>query len=182
MNHFDHLDLLREGVPDYPARRLKTVWADFGSGSGAFTFALAELLGAGAQIHSIDTNPWVFERQKEELRLRFPGIILIDHKADFMHPIDLPELDGIVMANSLHFVPRGHQMSVVNLLKGYLNPGGRLILVEYNVDRGNYWVPYPLSFHSWEGLAQKCGFSSSHILAKKPSSFLNEIYSAINYV
>src|SRR5690554_4106120 len=40
MNHQDHVNLLRPGVPATGG-----VWADFGAGTGAFTLALAELLG-----------------------------------------------------------------------------------------------------------------------------------------
>ena len=40
MNHTDHVNLLREGISEPGG-----VWAEFGSGSGAFTMALAELLG-----------------------------------------------------------------------------------------------------------------------------------------
>ena len=40
MNHDDHVALLRGGI-DQPGG----VWADVGSGTGAFTLALADLIG-----------------------------------------------------------------------------------------------------------------------------------------
>ena len=40
MNHEDHVRLLRKGIVEPGG-----VWADFGSGAGAFTLALADLLG-----------------------------------------------------------------------------------------------------------------------------------------
>ena len=55
---------------------------------------------------------------------------------------------------------------------------GRLIIVEYNVDRGNTWVPYPISFKTWEVLARRNGFANTQLLARRPSSFLREIYAA----
>ena len=51
MDHADHKDLLRDGVPGPGG-----VWADFGSGSGAFTLALADLIGSTGQIHAIDKD------------------------------------------------------------------------------------------------------------------------------
>jgi len=41
MKHTEHVNLLRRGIPAPGG-----VWADFGSGTGAFTLALAELTGA----------------------------------------------------------------------------------------------------------------------------------------
>ncbi len=52
MNHKDHVYLLNDGVPDTPNQ----VWADLGSGGGAFTLALADLLGPTGQIISVDKN------------------------------------------------------------------------------------------------------------------------------
>ncbi len=51
MVHEDHVRLLKNGVLGSGS-----VWADFGSGNGAFALALAELMGAGATIYSLDKN------------------------------------------------------------------------------------------------------------------------------
>jgi hypothetical protein len=53
-----------------------------------------------------------------------------------------------------------------------------LLLVEYNVDRGNPWVPYPLSFSTFKSVAMAAGFEEPRLVATHPSSFLREIYSA----
>jgi SAM-dependent methyltransferase len=97
--------------------------------------------------------------------------------ADFTQPLALPPLDGIVMANSLHF--QRDKEPVLQQILGYLKPGGQLILVEYNVDRGNRWVPYPLSFPTWKALAERSGFAGTRLLATRPSRFLGEIYAAL---
>ncbi len=80
------------------------------------------------------------------------------------------------MANSLHFVRK--KELVLQLVRGYLRPAGRLLLVEYNADRGNMWVPYPLSYPTWEALAHRNGFNNTRLLATVPSRFFGEIYSA----
>ncbi len=174
MNHDDHVALLRDGVSGQSGR-----WADLGSGSGAFTLALADLLGPDAEIYSVDRDRHALDRQRSEFRLRFPEDAVHFIVADFTVPREFPPLDGIVMANSLHF--QRDKDRVLRLLHGYLSPGGRLILVEYNTDRGNHWVPYPLSYRTWEALARRTGFVAVRLLASRPSRFLGEIYSTIAF-
>lgn len=154
------------------------VWADFGSGAGAFTLALADLLGPESAIYSLDKDGGALQAQARLMHERFPGVVTQYIRQDFTRPVDLPPLDGAVMANALHFVAPAQKPAVVRLIKGYLKPGGRLLLVEYNADAGNPWVPYPLSYKTWEALSRQIGFSHTNLLAKTPSRFLKEIYSA----
>ena len=48
MDHADHVRLLRDGVTE------GGTWADLGAGTGAFTLALAELLGPGGEVIAVD--------------------------------------------------------------------------------------------------------------------------------
>jgi hypothetical protein len=82
------------------------------------------------------------------------------------------------MANSLHF--QRDKETILGKARGYLKSGGRFILVEYNADRGNPWVPFPLSMNAWSVLAGKAGFTGTRLLARVPSSFMGEIYSALS--
>jgi SAM-dependent methyltransferase len=177
MNHQDHVQLLQGGVP---SPQPEGVWADLGSGWGAFTLALADLLGPGATIYSVDKDRSSLREQEEEMHRRFPGTNVHYLQADFTKRLDLPALDGIVMANALHFVRR--KEPVLEMLGSYLKPDGRLVLVEYNADSGNLWVPFPLSYGTWEHLALRSGFASTRLLASVPSRFLREIYSALSVV
>jgi len=174
MNHADHVNLLRGGVPEPGG-----VWADLGSGTGAFTLAVAELLGPAGEIYSVDTDRRALGEQEPALRARFPAVKVHFIVADFTGRLDLPPLDGVVMANALHYQRR--KDTVVQRVRSYLQHGGQLILVEYNVDRGNPWVPYPLSYGTWETLARQCGFANTRLLATMPSRFLKEIYSAVSW-
>ncbi len=112
------------------------------------------------------------------MRARFPATTVHYITGDFTRRLDLPLLDGVVMANSLHFVSQ--KDPVLQSVRSYLRPGGRLILVEYNADRGNMWVPHPLSYGTWEMLASKNGFTQTRLLAKVPSRFFGEIYAALS--
>jgi len=170
--HPDHVALLRAGVPKQGGR-----WADFGSGTGAFTLALADLLGPSGEIISIDRDASALRQQEASMRSRLPYVSVEYRIADFTRSLDLPPLDGVVMAKSLHF----HQdkLPIIQRIRGYLRPGGHLILVEYDTDQGNPWVPYPLSYHSWEVLARRAECAEAPLMATHPSRFLGRIYSAL---
>ncbi len=174
MDHHDHVRLLRAGI-----HAPGGAWADFGSGTGAFTLALADLLEPGARIISIDRDRDALRVQERAMRARFPQMNVEYRVADFTRPLDLPPLDGIVMANALHF--QRDKEPLLRRLRAYLRPDGRMLLVEYNVDQGNLWVPHPLSFATWQKLAARCGFTHTEWLASVPSRFLKEIYSAASW-
>lgn len=173
MDHLAHVALLRDGV-------VPGISADLGSGEGAFTLALADLLGPGATIHSVDRDRHALSVQARAMRERFPKVTLVQHARDFTRPLELPPLDGIVMANALHFVR--DKRAILERLRATLRPGGRVVLVEYDTDRGNVWVPYPLSFETWRRAAEEAGFSETRRLHAVPSRFLGRIYSALSLV
>ena len=173
MNHNDHVNLLRPADLTPGAS-----WADLGAGSGAFTLALRELLGLSAEVYAIDRDRGRLAALERAYRARFGTS---DHlhiiSADFTHLLEVPALDGILMANSLHFFK--DKEKILRHVGSFLKPNGALLLVEYNVDRGNPWVPYPLSLGAFQDLAPHAGFSEPRLLAKHPSSFLREFYSAL---
>jgi ubiquinone/menaquinone biosynthesis C-methylase UbiE len=176
MDHDDHVSLLRDGIAAPGG-----VWADLGSGWGAFTLALADLIGPVGVIYSVDRDSGALRQQQGALASRFPSVTIHTLTADFTTPLDFPPLDGIVMANSLHFVPVNQRQRVLGLVRSYLQPGGRLILVEYDSDHGNIWVPHPMSYRSWEQIAREAGFSHTEHLAAVPSHFMGAIYSALSW-
>lgn len=154
-------------------------WADLGCGSGAFTLALAELLGPQAAVYAVDVSPSAVQEVELRVRRRFPACDIQTRIADFTRPLDLPPLDGIVMANSLHF--HREKAPIIRSLREMLRESGRFILVEYDVDRGNPWVPFPVSWRVWQALAPRCGFAHTEKIGTRPSSFLREIYSAVSF-
>lgn len=170
MNHTDHVNLIKDGVDK------AGVWAEFGSGAGAFTLALRDAAGPEIEIYSIDQDPDRLEDQEEEFVDNFPGSKVHFIKGDFTKKMDLPKLDGIMAANSLHFVK--DKVPVLKLWKSYLKKSGEVLIVEYNADIGNQWVPYPFSFESLKTLAEDAGFSKPKLLSTVPSKFLDEIYAA----
>ena len=174
MDHTDHTNLLLDGVATPGG-----VWADFGAGAGAFTLALADLLGPGAEIVAIDRDASRLRANEQAMQARFPETKIRYVEADFSQAIDLPALDGIVIANALHFAQ--DQARVVELLGSYLGVAGRLLVVEYNIERSNFAVPYPVPYPRWQTLARGAGFAHTAVLARRPSRFLREIYSAASW-
>jgi trans-aconitate methyltransferase len=78
-----------------------TTWADLGCGDGTFTLALADVLAAGSAIHAMD-------RDGSALR-KIPSVHnavrITTHHGDFTKQTwPFADLDGILMANSLHYV------------------------------------------------------------------------------
>src|SRR5262249_45321379 len=174
MEHEEHVQLLRGGVAEPGG-----IWADLGSGTRTFTLALADLLGPGGTIYSVDRDRAALHEQERALQARFPAVTVHPLMADFTNKLNLPPLDGVVMANSLHYVR--DKGPVLALIRDYLKPAGRLLLVEYNADRGNPWVPHPLSYPTWERVARQAGYGETQLLARVPSRFLGEMYAAVSF-
>ena len=156
------------------------VWADIGCGDGIFTSALYTLIQPQGEIYAVDRDRFALDALAHNFAESYPGAKLHTRHADFTHELALPTLDGIVMANSIHFV--ADKAPVLARLIRLLKPGGRLILVEYNTSRGNPAVPYPLDEHNFLRLAAQVGLRKPRIIARIPSSFLGEMYAGMGTI
>jgi SAM-dependent methyltransferase len=172
MDHGALVALIRDEVTTTVGR-----WAELGAGEGAFTLALADLLGPGAHITAVDRDANPLGRFEAEAAKRFPATDVETVVADFTRPLGLTDLDGVLMANSLHFVR--NKKPVLESVREMLRPGGSLVVVEYGADRGNLWVPHPFSHPTWERLAADAGFVRTRLLRTRPSRFLGSLYSAV---
>jgi SAM-dependent methyltransferase len=171
MNTADHVALLTGAL-----QASGGAWADLGSGSGAFTVAMAELLGPGARICSVDRDAHALRVQERELGARFPLVRVRFMHADFNDRLDISDLDGIVMANSLHF--QKDPCAVFVHVGRWLKPGGRIVVVEYDIEAPNPWVPYPLPFARLPLAAACAGLSAPRFLGSRPSRHHRRVYSA----
>jgi hypothetical protein len=63
-----------------------------------------------------------------------------------------------------------------------LRPGARIVVVEYDSDSGNPWVPFPFSFTSWQAIAARAGLVDTRLIGRVPSRFLGAIYAAASEV
>ena len=163
------ITLLQLGIPGAGG-----VWADIGCGDGIFTSALHSLIRPDDEIYAVDQDQYALDALVRNFAASYPDALLHPVCADFTRGLGLPRLDGLVMANSLHFVT--DKAPVLTRLTRLLKPGGRLIVVEYNTGRGNPAVPYPLDEAGFLKLAADVGLRDVRITARIPSSFLGEMY------
>jgi ubiquinone/menaquinone biosynthesis C-methylase UbiE len=146
-------------------------WCDLGCGSGTFTTALADLLAFGSTIHAVDLD----QRTLQQIPERDDGVEIRKIVGDIRSPgLRLPPVDGILMANTLHFI---REQEV--LLKRLLSLTDRFLVVEYERSRPNRWGPYPVGFDRLRQLFSQAGVERVEKLATRPSLFGGTLYSAI---
>jgi ubiquinone/menaquinone biosynthesis C-methylase UbiE len=172
MNHDDHVRLIRPGVEAAGPR-----WLELGAGEGAFTLALADVLGPGGEIIALDRDGGALRRLADELPRRLPGVSLRTRIGDFRDELPEGPFDGLLAANSLHFVT--DPADVLRRAVDRLAPGGHVVVVEYDADRGNPWVPHPFSAQRFAAIAAEAGLTNAREIGRVPSRFLGAIYSAM---
>lgn len=167
------LTLLHPALPESDGG----IWADIGCGDGIFTSALHSLLSAPHEIYAVDKNRRSLKALARNFAESYPTATVHPRHADFTRPLSLPPLDGLLLTNSLHFVR--DKESVLAHLVELLKPEGRLIIVEYNTNRGNYAVPHPVDEIGFRKLTEAVGLVQARIAAKVPSRFLGEMYAGV---
>ena len=172
MQHEDHVALIRAGVEGAGQR-----WLELGAGDGEFTLALADVLGGTGDIVAVDLDRWALTELAGRIDARFPDTTLETIAGDFTAGLPAGPFDGVLAANSLHFV--ADVAPVLAAIHEALAGGGRLVVVEYDADRGNPWVPHPISFTRLGGLVRDAGFGAPELVHRVPSRFLGSIYGAM---
>jgi SAM-dependent methyltransferase len=175
----DAIDLIRDAVNGHAG-----VWADLGAGTGTFTRALTEVLGAGSTVYAVDDDASAVRALRELSATRRSDARVIAVKADFTRRLEFPglagdraQLDGILLANALHFVRDAER--VLSRLAESVRPGGRVLVVEYDRREASRWVPYPIPASRWPGLAESAGLSEPTITATRPSSYSGILYTGV---
>jgi ubiquinone/menaquinone biosynthesis C-methylase UbiE len=147
------------------------VWCDLGCGEGAFTLALASLLAPGSTIHAIDID----RRALRKIPESHDGVSIRTVVADINSlSLRLPPGDGILMANSLHFIQEQAQ-----LLARLTAVTRRFLVVEYDRSRSSVWEPYPVNFNRLCDLFHEAGTDAVHRIDSRRSRFGGTMYSAL---
>jgi len=151
----------------------KQVWADLGCGTGTFTTALASLLPGNSLIHAVDKSKIDLDKVPDH----FEKVTIVKIHNDFTKEEFPDNLDGILMANSLHYVKEKDLF--IQKTGTHLKNKGRFLIVEYDTEISNSWVPFPVNYNSLKKLFEKEGYKVEK-LKEKPSIYRKEnIYSAV---
>ena len=152
----------------------KSVWADLGCGSGLFTYALAHCLHRESTIYSIDKIISSFKIISFFTKVTIKPVEMDFEKENF----PFKNLDGILMANSLHFVK--DKKRFIENMKSSFNNHGCFLIVEYDTEVPSPWVPYPINFSSLKKLLNNAGYPSVTKINERPSAFnKGNLYSAM---
>ena len=168
------ITLLRDAIPPAPG-----TWADLGAGKGNFTQALAQLLGPGSRIYSVDRDRDAVAALKR-LVPEAP-VEIVPVLADLTSAFSLPDeppggWDGMLLANALHFVANAE--AVFTALVRRVRVGGRVVVIEYDRRAASRWVPHPITPDRLLEIAVGAGLSAPVITARRPSSYGGELYVA----
>ena len=168
MTHQEALSFIQDGINPGPF-----FWADLGAGDGVFSKAIANLIGSAGKVFAVDQSSKVHNIQVSETWADIHPI-----QQDFTKALELPLLDGIIMANSLHYVFK--KTSFLRQILPLLKPSGRLIFIEYDTNIPNPWVPYPLSFSSLTKICAQLHLQSPLEIGRRASRYGQaEMYAAI---
>ena len=168
---FEHaLQLINHPVVSKTAQ---SIWADLGAGAGLFTNALASKLTPGSKIYAVDKTVELSVVVKNSM------VEIENITADFTSDkLSMGNLDGILMANSLHFVLK--KMEFLASVRPLLKNTGCFLIIEYDLSTANAWVPYPLAFQSLQPLFSSIGFQKIEKIHEHPSRYHRaDIYSAL---
>jgi trans-aconitate methyltransferase len=153
-----------------PAER--NIWADLGCGDGLFTKALSQLLPDKSLIYAIDKNKTALENVSVKA-----GIWLEKVVADFVHDeFPFKSVSGILMANSFHYVK--HKNAFVEKCFARFDSDAYFILVEYDNNKANPWVPYPVSFDTLKNFFASYNYTVEK-LHEMPSRYRGKMYAAL---
>ena len=153
-------------------------WADLGAGRGTFTRALVEVLGPNGRVIAVDRDPTMIAELEQWATSEAPNVTAT--VGDFTGTMMLPAtpLDGILLANAMHFVKTEEQGAMLSRLADHLADDGRVVLVEYDRRAASRWVPYPIGIARLPELAKAAGLSKFIVSESRPSNYEGIIYTA----
>ncbi|MGD2068529.1 MAG: class I SAM-dependent methyltransferase [Gemmatimonadota bacterium] len=180
MTHPEAVDFIRSAVDVAPGAA--GAWADLGAGTGTFTRALAQLLGAGGVVLAVDRDRRAVESLRGLAERSRDGARIEAVAGDLTAPGHIPALedvtlDGVLFGNSLHFLSRPER--ALGWAGRRIVPGGRVVVIEYEREGASRWVPYPLPLRRLRTVLEAAGLPSPSVTARRPSAYHGEMYCAV---
>ena len=162
-----------------PAIKEGQRWADLGAGAGTFTAVLARLVGPSGTVYAVEqdaTATRALEALARKRELESSPIVVM--RADFTKPLELPPLDGTLLANSLHFVDAVAQADALRRIATRLVSEGTIVVVEYDNRPPSRWVPFPVSLDRLAGLTAEAQLGVPEAIGRYRSIFGGSMYAA----
>lgn len=168
MKHSIAANLIKNGVTQLK----KQDWVELGAGSGLFTQTLGNLIPSGT-IRAIDLN----EQALNSIVWKNTAVKLIRQVGDFENVAYAEKYNGFLLANSLHYIEPATQL--LHKIKQALQPDGRIIIIEYESDAPNMWVPFPIPFSKLKDMAAEIDMSVIKMEHTASQYHKGGIYSAL---
>lgn len=167
MKDTEAIHLIQKGVSAQKAEH----WLDLGCGSGFFTKALAKLLPPNSKITGVDSSQQDLPKSINKVQVEFL-------QADFTkEELQFSQINGILMANSFHYVR--DKATLIHQLERLFEDKRQFLIVEYNTQNANHWVPYPITFQSLKTLFLKLDYSKINKLGELKSVYGVTMYAAL---
>jgi hypothetical protein len=133
--------------------------------------ALAQLLAAGSTIRAVDRD----HRALAGIPDHYDGVEVRKIVGDLNDAgLSLPTVDGILIANTLHFIRQQK-----DLLTRLLSVTDCILIVEYERFLPNPSGPYPVGFQKFRKLCSRIGVQRVERFGTRPSQFGGTMYSAL---
>src|ERR1700730_3108317 len=127
------------------------------------------LLAPDSTIHAVDLDP----RALEGVPDHYGGVEIRKTLGDIGSlSLRLPAVDGILIANTLHFI-----LEQQIFLRSLLSVTDRFLIVEYERSKPNRWGP--VGFEERHHLFMEAGVDRMEGLSTRPSLFGGTMYSAL---
>ena len=140
--------------------------ADFGAGSGAFTYALMDRIGEEGEVYALDALPQSVQQIRQEA-LR-AGKRCMTVCTEFENDLPMREnlLDLAVVVNTLHSIDPHARSSFASELARVVVPGGQVLVVDWAGSFKNMGPPSSLVVTPADAvrLFRSAGFTTGDML------------------
>ena len=180
MTRDEAIELIRPALPAV----VRGVWADFGAGRGTFTEALAALLPKDGAVIAVERDPNCL-MDLRRLASWAKGSRILVQNGDVQDLPGIPalaeqSLTGALFGNVLHYVPDPE--SVLTALQPFMEPGGSIVVIEYDRRQASPWVPFPLPLDRLATAARDAGLSEPREVGRRDSRYQGDLYCAVMQV
>lgn len=147
-------------------------WVDLGCGSGVFTEVLANILQKNSRITAIDRTPQHIPNSLgNHVTINFQQLDFV------LDNISIDNVDGILMANALHFVK--DKTALIKKLERLFKASPTFLIVEYDHNLPNPWEPYPISLIQLKDFFTKLNYGKFKQLGEQQSAYGGMMYACL---